>query len=124
MSTDHVDDHQAGNVVRLRALDTGTETRTSEPPGPAYSDLTDGRQPGAALQNTAMCQAGPRVRLLGRRRSPCAGRESDAPGGPAGLPAHAGRNLLAARGRHLEAGVGVEAAHQRVPAAGADLDGL
>jgi DNA segregation ATPase FtsK/SpoIIIE, S-DNA-T family len=43
MSTDHIDGHPDAEVVPLRATDAGTETRTAESPGPAYTDLSDGR---------------------------------------------------------------------------------
>jgi hypothetical protein len=44
MSTDHTEGHQDGDKLpALRAVDAGTETRTAESPGPAYTDLTDGR---------------------------------------------------------------------------------
>jgi S-DNA-T family DNA segregation ATPase FtsK/SpoIIIE len=43
MSTDRINDHPDSNVVPLRAADAGTEVRTSESPGPAYTDLSDGR---------------------------------------------------------------------------------
>ena len=32
-----------GQLIPLRATDTGTETRTVEATGPAYTDLSDGR---------------------------------------------------------------------------------
>jgi S-DNA-T family DNA segregation ATPase FtsK/SpoIIIE len=43
MSTDHTEDHPDGKAVQLRATDAGTEVRTAEATGPAYTDLTDGR---------------------------------------------------------------------------------
>jgi S-DNA-T family DNA segregation ATPase FtsK/SpoIIIE len=43
MSTDPIDDHPGAEVVPLRARDAGTETRTVEATGPAYTDLSDGR---------------------------------------------------------------------------------
>jgi DNA segregation ATPase FtsK/SpoIIIE, S-DNA-T family len=43
MSTDHIYDQPGAEVVPLRAEDAGTETRTAEAAGPAYTDLSDGR---------------------------------------------------------------------------------
>jgi DNA segregation ATPase FtsK/SpoIIIE, S-DNA-T family len=43
MSTDHLDGEHSADVLPLRATDAGTETRVAEAPGPAYTDLTDGR---------------------------------------------------------------------------------
>ncbi len=43
MSTDHIDGHQDGQVVPLRAADAATETRVTESAGPSYADLSDGR---------------------------------------------------------------------------------
>jgi S-DNA-T family DNA segregation ATPase FtsK/SpoIIIE len=43
MSTDHVEGQRGAEVVPLRATDAGTEARTAEAPGPAYTDLSDGR---------------------------------------------------------------------------------
>jgi hypothetical protein len=43
MSTDPIDDHPDAEVVPLRATDAGTEARTAESTGPAYTDLSDGR---------------------------------------------------------------------------------
>ncbi len=49
MSTDHINDHPGAEVVPLRATDVGTETRTAESPGPAYTDLSDGRPARKAI---------------------------------------------------------------------------
>jgi DNA segregation ATPase FtsK/SpoIIIE, S-DNA-T family len=49
MSTDHADGHPDGQVVPLRATDAGTEVRTTEATGPAYTDLTDGREQRKAI---------------------------------------------------------------------------
>jgi DNA segregation ATPase FtsK/SpoIIIE, S-DNA-T family len=43
MSTDHINDQPGAEVVALRAEDAATETRVTESPGPAYTDLSDGR---------------------------------------------------------------------------------
>jgi DNA segregation ATPase FtsK/SpoIIIE, S-DNA-T family len=43
MTADRINDHPDSNVVPLRAEDAGTETRTVESAGPAYTDLSDGR---------------------------------------------------------------------------------
>jgi S-DNA-T family DNA segregation ATPase FtsK/SpoIIIE len=43
MSTDHIEGEQNAEVVPLRAKDAGTEVRTAEAAGPAYTDLSDGR---------------------------------------------------------------------------------
>jgi hypothetical protein len=43
MSTDPIGGGGDGNVAPLRALDAGAEARTTESPGPAYADLSDGR---------------------------------------------------------------------------------
>jgi hypothetical protein len=43
MSTDHIDDQPDAEVVPLRATDAGTEAKVAEAPGPAYTDLSDGR---------------------------------------------------------------------------------
>jgi hypothetical protein len=43
MPTDHIEDQPDAEVVPLSALDAGTETRTAEAAGPAYTDLSDGR---------------------------------------------------------------------------------
>jgi DNA segregation ATPase FtsK/SpoIIIE, S-DNA-T family len=43
MSTDHIDGQPDAEVVLLRAKDAGTEVRTAEATGPAYTDLSDGR---------------------------------------------------------------------------------
>jgi S-DNA-T family DNA segregation ATPase FtsK/SpoIIIE len=43
MSTDHTEGEHNAEVVPLRATDAGTETRTTEAPGPAYTDLSDGQ---------------------------------------------------------------------------------
>src|SRR5262249_13924613 len=44
MSTEPNGGTEDGQVVQLRAHDAGTETRTAESPGPAYADLSDGRE--------------------------------------------------------------------------------
>jgi hypothetical protein len=44
MSTEPIDGSREGQVVPLRATDAGTETRTVESRGPAYTDLSDGRE--------------------------------------------------------------------------------
>ncbi len=41
MSTDHIDSEHNAEVVPLRARDAGTDTRVTEAPGPAYTDLSD-----------------------------------------------------------------------------------
>jgi S-DNA-T family DNA segregation ATPase FtsK/SpoIIIE len=43
MSTDQTEGQRNAEVVPLRATDAGTETRTAEATGPAYTDLSDGR---------------------------------------------------------------------------------
>ena len=43
MTSEPIDGSEDGKVVQLRAVDTGTETRTAEATGPAYTDLSDGR---------------------------------------------------------------------------------
>jgi S-DNA-T family DNA segregation ATPase FtsK/SpoIIIE len=43
MSTEPIDGSEDGKVVQLRARDAGTEIRTTESSGPAYTDLSDGR---------------------------------------------------------------------------------
>jgi DNA segregation ATPase FtsK/SpoIIIE, S-DNA-T family len=43
VSTDHTEGKHNAEVVPLRAADAGTEVRTAESPGPAYTDLSDGR---------------------------------------------------------------------------------
>ena len=43
MSTEPTDGSEDGKVVQLRAVDAGTETRTTEAAGPAYVDLSEGR---------------------------------------------------------------------------------
>lgn len=49
MSTDHIDGHRDAEVVPLRARDAGTEVRTAEATGPAYTDLSDGRPQRKAI---------------------------------------------------------------------------
>ena len=49
MSTDPVGGSGDGQVVPLRARDVGTEVRTAEATGPAYTDLTDGREERKAI---------------------------------------------------------------------------
>jgi S-DNA-T family DNA segregation ATPase FtsK/SpoIIIE len=43
MSTEHIGGHEDAEVIPLHAKHAGTEVRTTESPGPAYADLTDGR---------------------------------------------------------------------------------
>jgi DNA segregation ATPase FtsK/SpoIIIE, S-DNA-T family len=43
MSTNRTNDQPAGEVVPLHAVNAGTEVRTTEATGPAYTDLSDGR---------------------------------------------------------------------------------
>ena len=43
MTSAPIDGSEDGKVVQLRAVDAGTETRTVEAAGPAYTDLSDGR---------------------------------------------------------------------------------
>jgi S-DNA-T family DNA segregation ATPase FtsK/SpoIIIE len=43
MTSEPIDGSEDGKVVRLRAVDVGTEDRTAEAAGPAYADLSDGR---------------------------------------------------------------------------------
>jgi DNA segregation ATPase FtsK/SpoIIIE, S-DNA-T family len=43
VSTEPIDGSEDAKVVPLRATDPGTETRTEQAPGPAYTDLSDGR---------------------------------------------------------------------------------
>jgi DNA segregation ATPase FtsK/SpoIIIE, S-DNA-T family len=43
MSTEPANGSEDGKVVQLRAKDAGTETRTIEATGPAYTDLSDGQ---------------------------------------------------------------------------------
>jgi S-DNA-T family DNA segregation ATPase FtsK/SpoIIIE len=43
MSTDHIDGHPDAEVIHLRAVDAGTETRTEQAAGAAYADVSDGR---------------------------------------------------------------------------------
>jgi S-DNA-T family DNA segregation ATPase FtsK/SpoIIIE len=49
MSTDHIDGEHNAEVVPLRAKDAGTDTRVTEAPGPAYTDLSDGRAQRKAI---------------------------------------------------------------------------
>jgi DNA segregation ATPase FtsK/SpoIIIE, S-DNA-T family len=49
MSTDHIDGERNAEVVPLRAKDAGTDTRVTEAPGPAYTDLSDGRAQRKAI---------------------------------------------------------------------------
>ena len=49
MSTDPIGGSGDGQVVPLRARDAGTEVRTAEATGPAYTDLTDGREERKAI---------------------------------------------------------------------------
>jgi DNA segregation ATPase FtsK/SpoIIIE, S-DNA-T family len=49
MSTDHINDQPGAEVVALRAEDAATETRVTESPGPAYTDLSDGRAQRKAI---------------------------------------------------------------------------
>jgi S-DNA-T family DNA segregation ATPase FtsK/SpoIIIE len=44
VASEPIDGSGDGKVVRLRAKDAGTETRTAEATGPAYTDLSDGRE--------------------------------------------------------------------------------
>jgi hypothetical protein len=44
MSSEPIDGSEDGQVVPLRATDAGTGARVSESPGPAYADLSDGRE--------------------------------------------------------------------------------
>jgi DNA segregation ATPase FtsK/SpoIIIE, S-DNA-T family len=43
VSTEHSEERHNAEVIPIRAVDAGTETRTSEATGPAYADLSDGR---------------------------------------------------------------------------------
>jgi DNA segregation ATPase FtsK/SpoIIIE, S-DNA-T family len=49
MSTDHIDGERNAEVLPLRAKDAGTDTRTVEATGPAYTDLSDGRPARKAI---------------------------------------------------------------------------
>jgi DNA segregation ATPase FtsK/SpoIIIE, S-DNA-T family len=49
MTTDHIDGQPDGQVVPLRAQDAGTEARTVEAAGAAYTDLSDGREQRKAI---------------------------------------------------------------------------
>jgi hypothetical protein len=49
VSTDHIDGQRDAEVVPLRAKDAGTEVRTAEATGPAYTDLSDGRPARKAI---------------------------------------------------------------------------
>jgi S-DNA-T family DNA segregation ATPase FtsK/SpoIIIE len=49
MSSEPIDGSRDGQVVPLHATDAGTETRTVESPGPAYTDLTEGREQRKAV---------------------------------------------------------------------------
>jgi hypothetical protein len=72
MSTDHINDQPDAEVVPLRAADAGTEIRTAESPGPAYTDLTDGRPAAAQAHHPrplAHLGGGPRA-CEARRRPP------------------------------------------------------
>jgi S-DNA-T family DNA segregation ATPase FtsK/SpoIIIE len=43
VSSEPIDGSEDAQVVPLSAIDAGTETRTTQSPGPAYADLSDGR---------------------------------------------------------------------------------
>jgi DNA segregation ATPase FtsK/SpoIIIE, S-DNA-T family len=49
MSTDHIEGEHNAEVVPLRARDAGTEVRTTEAPGPAYTDVSDGQAQRRAI---------------------------------------------------------------------------
>lgn len=49
MSTDHIDGERNAEVLPLRATDAGTETKVVEAPGPAFTDLSDGRAQRKAI---------------------------------------------------------------------------
>jgi S-DNA-T family DNA segregation ATPase FtsK/SpoIIIE len=44
MTSEPIDGSRDGQIVPLRATDAGTEVRTAEATGPAYADLSDGRE--------------------------------------------------------------------------------
>jgi DNA segregation ATPase FtsK/SpoIIIE, S-DNA-T family len=49
VSSEPIDGSGDGKVVQLRAADAGTEVRTAEATGPAYTDLSDGRAQRKAI---------------------------------------------------------------------------
>ena len=69
MTSEPIDGSEDAKVVPLRAVDAGTETRTSEAAGPAYTDLSDGRAQPQAHHPRALAHLGrgPRACAAGRR---------------------------------------------------------